>query len=67
MSGNMPSRFPAAFFTHGRAHRFNILYVFKNSVDGVLTSWLNSSATAVSVVLASSKGFNAAFFLVLTN
>ena len=67
MSGNMPSRFPAAFFTHGRAHRFNILYVSKNSVDGVLTSWLNSSATAVSVVLASSTGFNAAFFLVLTN
>jgi len=62
MSGNMPSGSPAELFTHGRAHRFNILYVFKNSVDGVLTTWLNSSATAVSVVLASSTGFNAAIF-----
>lgn len=62
MSGNMPSGSPAEIFTHGRAHRFNILYVFKNSVDGVLTTWLNSSATAVSVVLASSTGFNAAIF-----
>ena len=62
MSGNMPSGSPAEIFTHGSAHRFNILYVFKNSVNGVLTTWLNSSATAVSVVLASSTGFNAAIF-----
>jgi hypothetical protein len=63
----MPLGSLAEIFTHGRAHRFNILYVFKNSVDGVLTTCLTSSATAVTVVLASSTGFNAAFFLVLTN